>query len=122
MNAHYLFIYLFIYYCIQSTPIKFLTSSFSQVVHRIHGWMAGKLRAYSSKDTGCPSHNTWMMNCKQQKLYFLMQIAFAFACFLKKLDFFAIARSPFPFGKTLSINKPVARTVDLSEFLALVDI
>ena len=42
----------------------------SQVVHRIHEWMAGKLRAYSREDTGCLNHNTWTMNCKQLALLF----------------------------------------------------
>ena len=35
-----------------------------QVVHRIRGWMAGKLRTYFSRDTECLNHNIWMISCK----------------------------------------------------------
>ena len=34
-----------------------------QVVRHIHEWMAEKLQACFSKDTGCPNHNMWMINC-----------------------------------------------------------
>ena len=35
-----------------------------QAVRLIHEWMEEKLQTYSSRDTECLNHNTWMINCK----------------------------------------------------------
>ena len=40
-----------------------------QAVRLIHEWMEEKLQTYSSKDTECPNHNTWMISCKLTFLF-----------------------------------------------------